>query len=41
MWVSIKPVFATLEQALVIKSLGKLSARDCQSLKEAIGKILG
>lgn len=38
---AIKPVLATLEQALVIKSLGKLSQRDQQSLKEAIGKIIG
>ena len=38
---AIKPVFATLEQALVIKSLGKLSQRDQQQLKEMIGKVLG
>lgn len=38
---AIKPVLATLEQALVIKSLGKLSQHDQQSLKEAIGKIIG
>ncbi len=38
---AIKPVFATLEQPLIIKSLGKLSPRDCHALKEAIGKILG
>lgn len=38
---AIKPVIATLEQALVIKTLGKLSQRDQQMLKEAIGKIVG
>lgn len=38
---AIKPIFATLEQALVIKSLGKLSQRDQQALKETIGKIIG
>jgi mRNA interferase MazF len=38
---AIKPIFATLEQTLVIKSLGKLSRRDCHAMKEAIGKILG
>lgn len=38
---AIKPVIATLEQALVIKTLGRLSQRDQQALKEAIGKVLG
>lgn len=38
---AIKPVLATLEQALIIKTLGKLSQRDCQALKEGIGKLLG
>jgi mRNA interferase MazF len=38
---AIKPIFATLEQALVIKSLGKLSQRDQQALKQMIAKILG
>lgn len=38
---AIKPVLATLEQALVIKTLGRLSQRDCQALKETIGKIIG
>ena len=38
---TIKPVLATLEQALVIKTLGRLSPRDQLSLKEAIGKIIG
>lgn len=38
---AIKPIFTTLEQPLVIKSLGRLSQRDCQMLREAIGKIIG
>jgi mRNA interferase MazF len=38
---AIKPIFATLQQDFVIKSLGKLSQRDAHSLKEAIGSILG
>lgn len=38
---AIKPVLATLEQGLIIKSLGKLSAYDQQQLKEMIGKIFG
>lgn len=38
---AIKPVLATLEQALVIKILGKLSQRDQQALRETIGKTIG
>jgi mRNA interferase MazF len=38
---AIKPILATLEQALVIKSLGKLSQRDSQALRQMIQKILG
>lgn len=38
---AIKPVIATLEQALVIKTLGRLSSRDQQMLKEAMTKIVG
>lgn len=38
---AIKPVLATLEQALVIKTLGRLSQRDQQALSETIGKIIG
>jgi mRNA interferase MazF len=38
---AINPVFATLEQALVIKTLGRLSPRDQQMLKEAMTKIVG
>ena len=38
---AIKPVFATLEQALVIRALGRLGAEDRQALKQAITETLG
>jgi mRNA interferase MazF len=38
---AIKPVFATLEQALVIRVLGRLSARDAQALKEVLATLFG
>ncbi len=38
---AIKPVFATLEQGLIIRPLGKLAAADHTALKGVIGKILG
>ena len=37
---AIKPVFATLEQALVIRQLGTLTATDQADLKNAITQIL-
>ena len=37
----IKPVFATLERALVIRHLGTLLAADRAALTKAIGEILG
>lgn len=37
---AIKPVLATLEQNLVIKTLGRLSQRDQQMLKETMTKII-
>ncbi len=37
----IKPVFATLEQRLVIRSLGILQAQDQASLRAAIATVLG
>jgi len=37
----IKPVFATLERALVIRQLGALPAADRAALRKAIGEILG
>jgi mRNA interferase MazF len=38
---AIKPVLATLEQALVIRMLGRLSARDAQALKEVLVTLIG
>jgi mRNA interferase MazF len=38
---AIKPVLATLEQSLVIKTLGRLSARDQQRLRETIATLFG
>ena len=37
----IKPVFATLEQGLVIRRLGVLEADDQAALRRAIGEIIG
>ena len=37
----IKPVFATLERALVIRQLGTLSATDRAELRRAISETLG
>jgi mRNA interferase MazF len=38
---AIKPVFATLEQTLIIRQLGTLTAADQAALKNAIGQIVG
>jgi mRNA interferase MazF len=38
---AIKPVFATLEQTLVIRHLGALVAADREALRQAIAQILG
>jgi mRNA interferase MazF len=38
---AVKPVLATLDQSLILKTLGKLSPRDRQALKEALTQILG
>lgn len=37
----VKPVLATLEQGLVIKQLGQLSAQDQAALRRAIGQAIG
>ena len=37
----IKPVFATLEQGLIIKKLGQLSPADQASLRQAIKQVTG
>jgi mRNA interferase MazF len=36
-----KPVLTTLEQTLVIRSMGKFTARDQQSLRQMLVQILG
>ncbi|HEU0215199.1 MAG TPA: type II toxin-antitoxin system PemK/MazF family toxin [Stellaceae bacterium] len=38
---AIKPVFATLEQSLVIRRLGMLDTADCAALRDGIARILG
>ena len=38
---AVKPVFATLEQGLVIRRLGDLDAEDQNALRLAIGQIIG
>jgi mRNA interferase MazF len=38
---AIKPVLATIEQTLVIKTLGRLSLRDQQRLRETISTLFG
>ena len=38
---AVKPVIATLEQGLVIRMLGALSAGDQASLRVALGQIIG
>jgi mRNA interferase MazF len=37
----VKPVIATLEQRLVIRTLGRLSTRDQTDLRDAINEIIG
>jgi mRNA interferase MazF len=38
---AIKPVFATLEQRLVLRQLGRLAAEDRTALRNAIAAIIG
>lgn len=38
---AIKPVFATLEQRLVIRQLGRLTKADQESLRQGISRLLG
>ena len=38
---AVKPVFATLEQALILRRLGALSASDQAALRNAIAETLG
>lgn len=36
-----KPVFATLEQGLVVRTLGNLSAVDTATLRALLGEVIG
>jgi mRNA interferase MazF len=38
---AVKPVFATIEQGLIVRQLGTLQAKDKQALAEAISAVLG
>ena len=38
---AVKPVFATLEQRLIIRQLGRLADDDKTTLRQAMGQILG
>ena len=38
---AIKPVFATIEQTLILKRLGQLATRDQSALRDAIAAIIG
>jgi mRNA interferase MazF len=38
---AVKPVFATFEQAMIIRQLGQLAAADRTALKQAIAQIIG
>jgi mRNA interferase MazF len=38
---AIKPVFATIEQALIVRRLGALQQQDVSALRTAIGTIIG
>lgn len=38
---AIKPVFATIEQNLIQRQLGKLSSRDQAALRKAIASVMG
>jgi mRNA interferase MazF len=37
----LKPMFATIEQSLVIRTMGKLSAAYAKTLREVIGDMIG
>ena len=37
----LKPVFTTIEQGLVLRTIGKLSAGDRRALRETIAQVIG
>lgn len=36
-----KPVLATIEQSLVVRKMGELSATDLRALREAVARVIG
>jgi mRNA interferase MazF len=38
---SVKPIFATFDQRMVVRSLGALTLEDKEALRHAIGQIIG
>jgi mRNA interferase MazF len=38
---ALKPVFTTIEQHLVIRTMGRLNAPDAKTLREIIGTVIG
>lgn len=37
----LKPVFATIEQALVVRTMGKFAAADIRALRTVIAQVIG
>ena len=37
----LKPVFTTIEQTLVVRTMGMLSSTDLRTLREAISQVIG
>ena len=37
----LKPVFTTIEQRLVVRTMGALSSADLKALREVIGQVIG
>lgn len=37
----LKPVFTSIEQGLVVRTMGTLSAADLRTLREVIGQVIG
>lgn len=37
----LKPVFTTIEQGLVVRTMGTLSSADLRTLRDAIGQVIG
>jgi mRNA interferase MazF len=37
----IKPIFATIEKEIVIRTIGRIQEKDAMVLREVLGKLLG